>query len=352
MNWKNRLLTLACRLIPIKKHPRTATRRILVVTTTALGDTLWATPTIESLRLSFPNAYLAVLTSPIGNEVLRTHPSIDKTHLLQTPNLWKTLYKERFDTILILHASQRIVFPLCRLLGATQIVGTFGINKGLDHLLTDPLPPNHEHEIIRRLKMVEKVGGKIYTETLSFFPDPKADTPTLSCGKWVAVHPGSKDGFKRWPAKNFATVGSLLQKLGYQILVTGTKDEQKLMEEVASQIVGSKVGDPDLSLHSFAHLLTQVDLLISNDTGPVHLACALNRPVIAIYASTDPKLCGPHKAKNAIAVSRKPTCTPCLKRKCKSPFCLLQIGPSEIADLALRLNQQLETNESITLKTF
>ena len=340
MNWKNRLLTLACQVLPIKKHPKTANRRILVVTTTALGDTLWATPTFESLRLSFPNAYLAVLTSPIGNEVLRTSPWIDKIHLLQTPKLWKTLYKERFDTILILHASQRIVFPLCALLGATQIVGTFGINKGLDHLLTDPLPQSYEHEIIRRLKMVEKIGGKIHTETLSFFPDSKTATTTLGCGKWVALHPGSKDGFKRWPAKNFAAVGRLLQRSGYQILVTGTKDEKNLMEEVASQIVGAKIGDPDLSLHGFAHLLTQVDLLISNDTGPVHLACSLNRPVIAIYASTDPKLCGPHKAKNAIAISKKPTCTPCLKRKCKSPFCLLQIGPNEVFDLAVGFNQQ------------
>lgn len=344
MNWKNRLLTLACRVIPIKKHPQTKERRILIVTTTALGDTLWSTPTIESLRKSFPNSYLAVLTSPVGFEVLKTNPWIDSIHQFKEPllrkflSLWKLLYAKKFDTILILHSSQRLILPLCSLLGASQIIGTSGINKGLDALLTDPLPANYEHEIVRRLRMVEKIGGEIHTETLSFYTDPKASIATLPKGRWIAIHPGSKDGFKRWPAKNFAQLGkSLQEKLGCRILITGTKEEQKLMEEVASAIPTAQLLDANLSLHSFAHVLAQVDVLISNDTGPVHLACAINRPVIALYAATDPYLCGPHQAKNAFPVFKGPTCTPCIKRKCKLPFCLLQISPKEIADLAITL---------------
>jgi len=77
--------------------------------------------------------------------------------------------------------------------------------------------------------------------------------------------------------------------------------------------------------------------LICNDTGPVHLACALDRPVVALYSSTDPRLCGPHKAKTAIAVSKRPSCDPCLKRKCHSPFCFLQIGVDEVVESSLKI---------------
>jgi ADP-heptose:LPS heptosyltransferase len=102
------------------------------------------------------------------------------------------------------------------------------------------------------------------------------------------------------------------------------------MEEVARQIPGAHLDEPNRSLRSFAALLNQIDLLICNDTGPFHLACALHRPVIGIYASTDPALCGPHQAPHARVIARRSTCTPCLKRKCRQPFCFLQIGTEEV----------------------
>lgn len=333
---KNALLKFFCKILPIPKHP--PKNRILVVSTTALGDTLWATPSLESLRKSFPTSYIGVLTSSIGHEVLTTNPYINQLFLLKEPllprffSLWKTLYKERFDTILIFHASQRLTLPLCSLLGATRIIGTKGINKGLDSLLTHPLKPKYEHEILRRLRMVEQIGGAIHTQTLSFFLEK--DSTQLPPGRWIAIHPGSKDAFKRWPARHFITVGQALHKEGYRVLITGNKDERLLLEEISKGISESVILEAG-SLHSFANTLSQVELLISNDTGPVHLACALNLPIIALYGPTDPNLCGPHFASKAITLSAPPTCTPCLKRKCRSPFCLLQISPKQVIEISL-----------------
>lgn len=109
------------------------------------------------------------------------------------------------------------------------------------------------------------------------------------------------------------------------------------MQSVAAAIPGAHLGDPSLSLRSFAALLEQMDLLICNDTGPFHVACALDKPVIGLYASTDPDLCGPHRAPHAIAIAKRSTCTPCIKRKCRLPFCLLQIGTCEVVDAALKI---------------
>ncbi len=331
---KNFLLKTLLKLVRpfIRNHP--VRNRFLVVATTALGDTLWATPAIENLRRSFPNAYIALLTRPIGLQIFKNNPHVNKIHLLGSFfRLRKTLYNEAFDTIFLLHASQRLTLPLCALLGAKQIIGTAGINKGLDSLLTHPLPNHAQHEIVRRCKIIETIGAKTTTETLSLALDETL--PPRPPGPWIALHPGSKDAFKRWPY--FAALGKLLKAaLPCEILITGTAEEFPLMQQIAAQIPNAHLDDPNRPIRQFAALLNQMDLLISNDTGPVHLACALNRPVIAIYSSTDPALCGPHKAKEALAISRRASCDPCLKRKCRLPFCFQRIGPEEVLTAAVQ----------------
>lgn len=318
---KNILLKTLVRLIKPWIKP-VQNKRILIVSTTALGDTLWATPAIESLRKSFPDHKITVLTSSIGMEVLKDNPHIDS--LLPLKN-WTALFKMRFETVLLFHASQRFILPLCSLLGATRIVGTIGINKGLDSLLTHPLPQKYQHEITRRLEIIQTIGATITTEKLSFFqPTLKKTGGPIR----IALHPGSKDPFKRWPL--FAKLGNLLS--AYEIIITGRENNETL----ASQIPGAILAPRKQSLHEFAKLLSQVDLLVSNDTGPVHLAAALNVPVVAIYASTDPFLCGPHKAEKALIASRPKACTPCIKRKCKIPFCFYQISPEVVKNLCLK----------------
>lgn len=328
---KNKLLLAAVKLLQNKKKCKG--QKILAIATTALGDTLWATPGLESLRKSFPKAYIAVLTSPVGEQVLRHNPWTDEIFILKGFfALWKEL--PEFSDVVVFHASQRFILPLAALLGAKRIVGTGGINKGLDELLTDAVENRHEHEIVRRLRLIERIGAKRHSETLSFFLQPDEKIPSRP--GTVALHPGSKDPFKRWPKEHFIAVGQRLQKMGMHILVTGTNEELALRKEIAGAISGAEILE-NLPLRKFAAVLNGIDLLISNDTGPVHLACALKCPVIALYSSTDPKLCGPHQAENSFAIARSPSCRPCLKRACLRPFCLMQIGPEEVVNAAQKM---------------
>ncbi|MGB7978635.1 MAG: glycosyltransferase family 9 protein [Chlamydiales bacterium] len=346
---KNWLLKAIISSIP--RYKNKPINRILVIATTALGDTLWATPAIENIRKSLPNCTLSVLTSPIGMEVLKYNPHIDKLFCLKEPllprffSLWRALYRESFDTVLLFHASQRLALPLASLLGASRIIGTAGLSKGLDSLLTEALPNHPEHEIVRRLKISERIGASSSVQTLSFFLQPHEFLPPRSPGPWIALHPGSKDAFKRWPAEKFIELGRRLKAaIPCEILITGTGDERALMENIGRAIPGAEIDQPNRSIREFAALLCQMDLLISNDTGPVHLACALKRPVVAIYSSTDPALCGPHQAERAIAISRKATCSPCLKRKCAQPFCFLQIGVEEVFHAARKIREEYIEN--------
>ncbi|HLB53356.1 MAG TPA: glycosyltransferase family 9 protein [Chlamydiales bacterium] len=320
-------------------------KKILIVSTTALGDTLWATPAIASLRSSFPKAYLACLTSPIGMEILKYNPHLNRLYQVKRPiwkqffSLQKTLYREQFDTILLFHASDRLIFSLSALLGAKKIVANAKINKGLDTLFSDLLPVGpQEHEIARRLQMVEHIGGKTATTELSFYLQPDEVLPPRE-GKWIALHPGAKDSFKRWPASHFIEVGkSLMKKTSAKILITGTQEERPLMQQIKEAIPDSEICPPNLSLRSFAAHLQQMDLIISNDTGPFHLACALKKKAIALYAPTNPLLCGPYHIPTALAIRAPASCTPCLKRNCPLPFCLFQISPEEVIKQAIQFS--------------
>jgi ADP-heptose:LPS heptosyltransferase len=294
-----------------------------------MGDTLWATPAIESLKRSFPSSSVVVLTSPIGQEVLQNNPWIDEIWLFRPSlSLFLKLKKKAFDVALVLHSSQRLLLPFLTAAGIPEIVGTLTIQKGLDALLTDPLPRRPMHEIRRRLEMVELIGGSSFTEILSIYT-PRVDPPSRPL---ICLHPGSKDPFRRYPASLYAEVGRLFkQHLDCDLIVTGHEEA----DAVAAGIPGAKTFQG--SFTALASLLSQASLLITNDTGPFHLACALPRPAIGLFVPSDPFLFGPHKSLSGFALKKPATCTPCLKRRCPEPFCFYQIGPKEIVEKGLQM---------------
>jgi ADP-heptose:LPS heptosyltransferase len=230
------------------------------------------------------------------------------------------------------------MLPLCALLGAEKIVGTATLNKGLDALLTDRLPLLQQHEILRRLALVEHLGARRFSETLSLYlqNEERSAVQPLQ-GAWVFLHPGARDAFRRWPASHFVELGRLFLKEGFSVLVTGNRQEQSLVQSIVSQIPGAVASDPSLSSRQFAALVSQACLLITNDTGPLHVACALEKKAIGLFPCTDPEKFGPHRAKSVHVIAKRPTCTPCLKRSCRRAFCQLQISPEEVILFAKQL---------------
>ncbi len=316
--------------------------RFLIVSTTGLGDTLWGTPALRALRQTCPAAYIAVLTSPVGGEVLQNNPHLDEIftlrHTWSLIKLLPLLRKRQIATVLIFHTSQRFVLPICSLLGASRIVGTEKINKGLDSLLTERLPASPVHEIERRLQIA---GIKTDSKQMEIFPsvaDHRKAAEVTPSGVVVGMHPGAKDLFKQWPPSHFIKLGNELQKsLGCTLVITGSPSEKQLVEQIAAAIPGAIALYRDLSIPAFAAFLSRLSLFITNDTGPLHLASASKTPTVALFTPTDPQLCGPYFAPHVHVIQKKPTCLPCLRKKCREPFCLLQISPDEVLKAALTL---------------
>ena len=338
---KNRLIKIALffwDLFGFKKNPVGKNRRILIFSTTGFGDTLWGTPAIRAIKKSFPNCYLAILTSPVGRELLKENPHLDKIYtvkdpvFLALPKLLWNLRHEKFDTVLLFHISQRPLPALAYLTGASELFATEGNNKGLDSLFTQLLPKKYQHEIERRLDMIkaigaEPAGGEMEVHLTEVTKFDYGEKPL------IVLHPGAKDKFKQWPVEHFITVGRELAKEA-QILVTGSADEVELTEKIAAEIPGAISLGGKLPVRKLAALMSRLKLLITNDTGPMHLAFAMQTPTIAFFAPTDPNLCGPYKIDFAKAFEAKKCCSPCLKKRCRIPFCLHQITPQEVVEYA------------------
>lgn len=351
LNVKNQLIKALVSLLKSKSSCQDGEKRFLILSTTGLGDTLWATPAIRALRESFPTSYIGVLTSPIGKDLLRHNPRINELFVVKNPcllsllPLYFQLKSKKFTHVLNFHTSQRPILPLSAILGAQEVIGTRGLNKGLDFLLTKPLEPARIHEIQRRLNIISEMGAHTLNFSMELFLSAEED----KCAEqfllaWlprgipcVALHPGAKDGFKQWPTSHFIELGNrLVQNLGCRIIVTGTPAEKALVHSITSQIKGA-VSATDLPLLVTAALLKRMHLMISNDTGPMHLALAVQTPTIGLFTPTDPNLCGPYFVNSTLAIAKKPTCSPCLRKKCAEPFCLLQIGVNEVYDAVVKL---------------
>jgi ADP-heptose:LPS heptosyltransferase len=349
---KNRMIKCLVQLLKPKAPTLGEERRFLILSTTGLGDTLWGTPAIRALRKCFPTSYIGVVTSPIGKSCLQHNRRIDELFIVEDPlfrhlfPLYRKLKKRGISHVLSFHTSQRPMLPLAAILGAQEIIGTHGINKGLDFLLTQSLDNEGMHEIQRRLNIVAQVGAHTLDSSMELFLGSEderrvdnflAELQIPSYLPLIALHPGAKDGFKQWPASHFVELGNrLVRNIGCRLIITGTPTEKSLVDSIVSQIEGAAAAT-DLPLLATAALIKRMDLMISNDTGPMHLAFAMKTPTIGLFTPTHPHLCGPYLVENALSIAKKTTCSPCLRKKCLEPFCLLQIGVQEVYDAALRM---------------
>ena len=333
---KNMLFKLLLALGPKKKFQRKEKARILIVSTTGLGDSLWGTPAVKALRKKYPQGHIGLLTSPIGKQIFRNNPNLDEIFVIKDPALFSllkllpSLRKRQFDTAYIFHISQRPILPIISLAGPSRIIGTEGINKGLDHLLTSRIKHTHLHEIERRLKIVDCKNAPAKMELfLTEKENNAAFDHLVEAPLLIGIHPGAKDKFKQWNPKHFIELGrKLSQEKDATILITGDSSESILAEEVAKHIPKAISIAGKLSVCTLAALIEKLDLFITNDTGPMHLAFAMGTPTFALFSPTDPTLCGPYKINHGFVIHKPRSCNPCIRKKCVSPFCMEQISPS------------------------
>jgi len=345
----------------MKKLNLSGTEKFLIVRTDRIGDLILSTPVAEVLKRSYPKSRVTMLVSPYTKELLKNNPWVDEVitdddvGFRDSLKLLRTLRGKRFDIVVLLRPTLRLALLL--FLSDIEIrIGTgyrayqfFFNQKIYQHRKTIK-----KHELEYNLDMLaplgvssEKILPKIYLspEEENYSRQIYDDLNIKKDDIKIVIHPGSGGSSLNYPLEKFAILADkLIEELSAKIILTGNKKEFESAEKMKKSMryqsfdLTGKTG-----LRQLCSLLRGADLLISNSTGPMHIATAIGTPVVALFSPlfvASPKRWGPYGERNEVIMPPVYTCLKCEFQKCPQFNCMERIEPDEIVSKVKKILQR------------
>jgi len=315
-----------------------------------IGDAVMTFPALQSLKVNYPDFQLWVAARGWVKELFQNLDYIDGViplpdsaqlkNILSSANRIKPF---KFETGLLFTNS----FSSALLFFAARIPNRWGYARdGRRFLLTKTpsytIKKSPHHHVYHYLDLLEGLGMTTIAPELSF-PVPetviqKAVHRLKKCGinpdrPLVVFNPGASYGpAKQWPMASFAQLGSMLQNtFRAEIILVGASSEVEIGKSIASLMEKKPcVTMGQTTLLDLAGILKAASLVVSNDSGPMHLANAIHTPVVALFGPTDPQITGPLQQPSAV-IKKEVPCWPCKYRKCPIDHrCMNEINPEEV----------------------
>jgi lipopolysaccharide heptosyltransferase I len=327
----------------------TPPERILVIKPSAIGDIVHSLPILNLVRKKWPAAKISWLVTPTCAGILDGHPQIDEVIIFDRKKLgsawrrpkmmWRLskfmrgLKDHRFDMVIDMQGLLRSGWMSWRT-GAKLRVG-FGNARELGWMFyTHRVQTSWtKHAIDRYLDLAVDLGCE--RGPVEFvFPTTDEDRATVAAmlpdGKRFAVLlPGTNWMTKRWPVKHFAEiVKPLREKYGLETIVAGSPADSQLAEQIGGMNLCGKT-----NLRQLVALLERADLVIANDSGPMHIAAALGRPLVTAFGPTNADRTGPFGRMDTVIRVDIP-CSPCYSRTCSHRSCLEWLKPEAVVEAA------------------
>ena len=307
---------------------RLLTMKILIVQTGFLGDIILSTPVIARVRARYPDASIDFLTHPAGADLVRFNSDIheliefDKRGsdsgfggLLRTAG---KLRKKRYDMVFSLHKSYRTAM-LLRLSGIPKRFGF--VEASFSFLYTRSVRRSDlNHEVLRNLAILRTIGeepreenGQLRVQLPESVLARVEGLLKKGPAKLIGIAPGSVWATKRWTVEGFAKVARVFAEKGFQVVLFGGPSDVEVaarVEQEAGVALSNLTGQ--LSLIESAAAISQLDLLISNDSAPLHLGSAFKIPVVALFCATVPEFgFGPWATRSLTLGVEGLSCRPC-----------------------------------------
>jgi ADP-heptose:LPS heptosyltransferase len=348
--------------------------RVVVFRALMLGDLLCATPALRALRAGLPRARIALVGLPWARSWAARLDSLDEfiefpgwpglperpiEDAAALPRFIARMRARQFDLAIQLHGSGRIVNPLVAAFGARHSAGfasppdaedPAGAWRPAADAALYAAWPTEGREVERLLALTDHLGLPRQGLQLDWPLRPAdraaaqallASLPGPSRRAYVVVHPGSQLASRRWPPERFAAVADLLAARGLQVLITGSAGEAPLTAAVAAAM---RAPAHDLagqtSLWTLGALIEGGRLLLSNDTGPSHLAAALGTPSVVVSSGGDARRWAPADSNRHTVFWHPIACRPCAHVVCPIGHdCALAIDADRVSAAALQILQ-------------
>ena len=346
-------------------------RSILIVKLSAIGDVIQTLPMAEALKNQYPQARIDWLVEEDASDLLVGHPALNRVIisrrkswqklLLQRGKFWATLREigrflhdlrsREYDWVIDNHGifKSGLLVVLSRGRRKVGFQPSAGIAEEGNYLFTNerykPLPIEN-HALERYLDLVSQMGVRVGPASLEFPVPPdsrkKAENLLRQDGFFsrplVVIHPMAKWVTKQWPLENFRGLIVALTEKKASVVITGSPQDREPVLEILRHLdppprVLNLVGKTNL--RELAGIFSLSDLVLTPDTGPMHLAAAVKAPLIALFGPTAPWRTGPYG--NSQVILRKPlACSPCFKKRCDSLECMNSITVEEVLGEALK----------------
>ncbi|MBF0607474.1 MAG: lipopolysaccharide heptosyltransferase I [Candidatus Magnetobacterium sp. LHC-1] len=312
--------------------------KILIIKPSSLGDVIHALPFLSALREGYPQAELHWVIARGLYDLLDGHPmihrlwAIDKDQWKRPWRITKTveelnalrvgLRDERFDVVVDLQGLFRSGL-VAALSGCPRRIGLKEAREGSRMFYNELVDGGRDlHAVDRYLRVATTaLGCKVPSVA---FPLPMGEPPEgLAQRDFAVIVPGARWKTKQWEAEKF---GQVAARLPVSSVVIGSADDTEAAAVVVAHSAGKAINLAGrTSLKDIVGIIGRARLMITNDTGPMHIAAALNVPVFAIFGPTDPKLTGPYGCSGCVFRTAI-ACSPCRKKNCRTKKCLRDLS--------------------------
>ena len=330
------------------QHPP---KKILVIKPSALGDIIHGLPFLNAIRKCFPHTEIHwVLARPFA-ELLEGHPLLDKLWVIDKDkwkglsNLKKTasemialfrgLKSEKFDIAVDLQGLLRSGI-IAYASGAKIRIGLKGFKEAREgsrffHTHRVATGGKLIHAVDRYLRVAEFLGCDVSDVEFPLVEGTDYAIPVSA--PYAVLVPGARWQAKKWAPERFGELAKMLHKeIGFMSVIVGTKADEEEAKKIVSASGGAALSlAGKTTLRELIGIIKKSDIVISTDSGPMHIAAALGKPVFALFGTTSPARTGPYGKTSTVITADLP-CSPCFKKKCgaEEAACMDAITPKMV----------------------
>lgn len=329
---------------------------ILIVKLSAIGDVIHTLPSLTALRKLYPEAHITWVVEEAAADIVKNHPGLDAV-LVSRRKSWikyfrkgkiyralreiqaflKELRRRPYDLVIDFHGLLKSAL-IVLLSGGKRKLGYASLQELSGLFYNEKIPEDmNKHAVDRYLDFPRYLGAKTGRPEFTLPSDNTAQAKVQSLlekhhledKKFVAVNPVAYWETKLWDNEKFARLADAIKtKLNVEVVFTGSDKES--IEEIVALMKSKTVNlGGETTLPELACLYKKAQLVITTDSGPMHLAAAAGIPVIALFGPTDPQRTGPYGEGHTIIRADLP-CSPCFLKKCPTKKCMRDISPEQV----------------------